>query len=76
MTAWSDDQARLRDLAFSAVPSAWVSLGDDAREDVIDLLSTYDNRLALRYLIDSPSLDPAIAKDIRDALAASAPAPS
>ncbi|MGB3484632.1 MAG: hypothetical protein WBB07_20745 [Mycobacterium sp.] len=58
-----DDRA-LRDLAFTAIPSAWIGLTDAAREEVIDLLSTYDNRLALRYLIDSPSLDPKIANGV------------
>ncbi len=63
----------MRDLAFVAIPSAWPGLSRDSQEDVIDLLSTYDDLLALRYLIDSPSLDPAIAKDIRDALAITQP---
>lgn len=52
-----DDDRRMRDLAFAALPSAWTGLSTDARQDVIDLLSTYDYPLAFDYLIGSPTID-------------------
>ncbi|WP_163805412.1 hypothetical protein [Mycolicibacterium anyangense] len=60
-----DDDNRRRDLAFEAIPSAWPGLSRSSREDVIDLLSTYDHVLALKCLVDSTSLDSTIADAIR-----------
>ena len=64
---WDADD-RMRDLAFSAIPSAWIAMTTSDRDDIIDLLSTYDHVLALRYLVDSASIDPAIADAIRTVL--------
>jgi hypothetical protein len=61
----ADDDRRLRTLAFAALPSAWAGLSDDARQDVIDLLSTYDYPLAFDYLLGSPAIDAAAATAIR-----------
>lgn len=61
----------MRDLAFSAIPSAWVAMDGQDRDNVIDLLSTYDHVLALKYLMDSTSVDPAIASAIQSTLASS-----
>ena len=64
---WDADQ-RMRDLAFSAIPSAWAAMNRSDRDNIIDLLSTYDHVLALQYLVDSASIDPIIAEAIRAAL--------
>ncbi len=66
MTVQPDDQ--LRALAFDAIASAWAALDAGDRENIIDLLSTYDNKLALQYLLDSDSIDPAVAGQIRDVI--------
>lgn len=47
----------MRDLAFAALPSAWAGLDADARQDLVDLLSTYDYQLAFDYLLGSPTID-------------------
>ncbi len=65
---WDADQKQ-RDLALSAIPSAWASLDGAKRDDIIDLLSTFDHVLALRCLVQARSLDAAIASQIRAALA-------
>ncbi|KAA1430968.1 MULTISPECIES: hypothetical protein [Mycolicibacter] len=56
-----DDQV----LAYDAISSAWDGLGIDRRQDVIDLLSTYDFDLAFTVLLKSPTIDPDIAARIR-----------
>ncbi len=67
MTSTDGDQ-QLRDLALSAIPSAWGGLDRDGRDDVIDLLAAYDHVLALKYLLDSPSLSEELATRIRNEL--------
>lgn len=70
--AAADDDRRMRDLAFAALPSAWIGLSTDARQDVIDLLSTYDYALAFDYLVGSPTVDAGAAASITAALKHSA----
>lgn len=62
------DSHSLRKLALNAISSAWPGLDDDLREDVIDLLSTYDHVIALEQLAKSPSLAPDVAAEVHDAL--------
>jgi hypothetical protein len=66
--ATADDDQRMRDLAFAALPSAWNGLNTDAQQDVIDLLSTYDYALAFDYLVGSPTVDAGVAAAMTAAL--------
>lgn len=69
MTAMAarDDDRRMRDLAFAALPTAWVGLDVDARQDLVDLLSTFDYQIAFDYLVGSPTVDAEAAAAIKAA---------
>ena len=54
-----------QELAYDAIPSAWAGLSFDRRQDVIDLLSTYDFGIAFTVLLKSTTIDPVIADRIR-----------
>jgi hypothetical protein len=61
-----------QDLAYDAITSAWPGLDGDARQDVIDLLSTFDFGLAFQYLLKSPTIDVDVASRIRGRIKTSA----
>lgn len=52
-------------LAYDAVASAWPGLSFDDRQDLVDVMSTYDFDIAFDILLKSSTIDADIADRIR-----------